>query len=172
MEKQLKLNEKLDLILKNLNDEQVNKNIDTLMEMFLQKRLILTKIDLLKVFGIKLTTFNELQQAITRKETSRVEIQKIQKIMNKINSYNQVIAMVNDKSIKSGGYVSKNAMSYILKQDNQDQQLVIINVSSSNSKTKIDLDKLTKDPAFGEYANNGESLEEAILRMERGADNV
>lgn len=144
MEKQLKLNEKLDLILKNLNDEQVNKNIDTLMEMFLQKRLILTKIDLLKVFGIKLTTFNELQQAITRKETSRVEIQKIQKIMNKINSYNQVIAMVNDKSIKSGGYVSKNAMSYILKQDNQDQQLVIINVSSSNSKTKIDLDKLTK----------------------------
>ena len=144
MEKQLKLNEKLDIILKNLNDEQVNKNIDTLMEMFLQKRLILTKIDLLKVFGIKLTTFNELQQAITRKETSRVEIQKIQKIMNKINSYNQVIAMVNDKSIKSGGYVSKNAMSYILKQDNQDQQLVIINVSSSNSKTKIDLDKLTK----------------------------
>lgn len=144
MEKQLKLNEKLDLILKNLNDEQVNKNIDTLMEMFLKKRLILTKIDLLKVFGIKLTTFNELQQAITRKETSRVEIQKIQKIMNKINSYNQVIAMVNDKSIKSGGYVSKNAMSYILKQDNQDQQLVIINVSSSNSKTKIDLDKLTK----------------------------
>ena len=144
MEKQLKLNEKLDLILKNLNDEQVNKHIDTLMEMFLQKRLILTKIDLLKVFGIKLTTFNELQQAITRKETSRVEIQKIQKIMNKINSYNQVIAMVNDKSIKSGGYVSKNAMSYILKQDNQDQQLVIINVSSSNSKTKIDLDKLTK----------------------------
>ena len=144
MEQQLKLNEKLDLILKNLNDEQVNKNIDTLMEMFLQKRLILTKIDLLKVFGIKLTTFNELQQAITRKETSRVEIQKIQKIMNKINSYNQVIAMVNDKSIKSGGYVSKNAMSYILKQDNQDQQLVIINVSSSNSKTKIDLDKLTK----------------------------
>lgn len=144
MEKQLKLNEKLDLILKNLNDEQVNKNIDALMEMFLQKRLILTKIDLLKVFGIKLTTFNELQQAITRKETSRVEIQKIQKIMNKINSYNQVIAMVNDKSIKSGGYVSKNAMSYILKQDNQDQQLVIINVSSSNSKTKIDLDKLTK----------------------------
>ena len=144
MEKQLTLNEKLDLILKNLNDEQVNKNIDTLMEMFLQKRLILTKIDLLKVFGIKLTTFNELQQAITRKETSRVEIQKIQKIMNKINSYNQVIAMVNDKSIKSGGYVSKNAMSYILKQDNQDQQLVIINVSSSNSKTKIDLDKLTK----------------------------
>lgn len=144
MEKQLKLNEKLDLILKNLNDEQVNKNIDTLMEMFLQKRLILTKIDLLKVFGIKLTTFNELQQAITRKETSRVEIQKIQTIMNKINSYNQVIAMVNDKSIKSGGYVSKNAMSYILKQDNQDQQLVIINVSSSNSKTKIDLDKLTK----------------------------
>ena len=144
MEKKLKLNEKLDLILKNLNDEQVNKNIDTLMEMFLQKRLILTKIDLLKVFGIKLTTFNELQQAITRKETSRVEIQKIQKIMNKINSYNQVIAMVNDKSIKSGGYVSKNAMSYILKQDNQDQQLVIINVSSSNSKTKIDLDKLTK----------------------------
>ena len=144
MEKQLKLNEKLDLILKNLNDEQVNKNIDTLMEMFLQKRLILTKIDLLKVFGIKLTTFNELQQAITRKETSRVEIQKIQKIMNKINSYNQVIAMVNDKSIKSGGYVSKNAMSYILKQDNQDQQLVIINVSSSNSKTKIDLEKLTK----------------------------
>ena len=144
MEKQLKLNEKLDLILKNLNDEQVTKNIDTLMEMFLQKRLILTKIDLLKVFGIKLTTFNELQQAITRKETSRVEIQKIQKIMNKINSYNQVIAMVNDKSIKSGGYVSKNAMSYILKQDNQDQQLVIINVSSSNSKTKIDLDKLTK----------------------------
>ena len=144
MEKQLKLNEKLDLILKNLNDEQVNKNIDTLMEMFLQKRLILTKIDLLKVFGIKLTTFNELQQAITRKETSREEIQKIQKIMNKINSYNQVIAMVNDKSIKSGGYVSKNAMSYILKQDNQDQQLVIINVSSSNSKTKIDLDKLTK----------------------------
>ena len=144
MEKQLKLNEKLDLILKNLNDEQVNKNIDTLMEMFLQKRLILTKIDLLKVFGIKLTTFNELQQAITRKETSRVEIQKIQKIMNKINSYNQVIAMVNDKSIKSGGYVSKNAMSYILKQDNQEQQLVIINVSSSNSKTKIDLDKLTK----------------------------
>ena len=144
MEKQLKLNEKLDLILKNLNDEQVNKNIDTLMEMFLQKRLILTKIDLLKVFGIKLTTFNELQQAITRKETSRVEIQKIQKIMNKINSYNQVIAMVNDKSIKSGGYGSKNAMSYILKQDNQDQQLVIINVSSSNSKTKIDLDKLTK----------------------------
>ena len=145
MEKtQLKLNEKLDLILKNLNDEQVNKNIDSLMEMFLQKRLILTKIDLLKVFGIKLTTFNELQQAITRKETSRVEIQKIQKIMNKINSYNQVIAMVNDKSIKSGGYVSKNAMSYILKQDNQDQQLVIINVSSSNSKTKIDLDKLTK----------------------------
>lgn len=144
MEKQLKLNEKLDLILKNLNDEQINKNIDTLMEMFLQKRLILTKIDLLKVFGIKLTTFNELQQAITRKETSRVEIQKIQKIMNKINSYNQVIAMVNDKSIKSGGYVSKNAMSYILKQDNQDQQLVIINVSSSNSKTKIDLDKLTK----------------------------
>ena len=83
MEKQLKLNEKLDLILKNLNDEQVNKNIDTLMEMFLQKRLILTKIDLLKVFGIKLTTFNELQQAITRKETSRVEIQKIQQIMNK-----------------------------------------------------------------------------------------
>lgn len=144
MEKQLKLNEKLDLILRNLNDEQVNKNIDTLMEMFLQKRLILTKIDLLKVFGIKLTTFNELQQAITRKETSRVEIQKIQQIMNKINSYNQVIAMVNDKSIKSGGYVSKNAMSYILKQDNQDQQLVIINVSSSNSKTKIDLDKLTK----------------------------
>ena len=144
MENQLKLNEKLDLILKNLNDEQVNKNIDTLMEMFLQKRLILTKIDLLKVFGIKLTTFNELQQAITRKETSREEIQKIQKIMNKINSYNQVIAMVNDKSIKSGGYVSKNAMSYILKQDNQDQQLVIINVSSSNSKTKIDLDKLTK----------------------------
>ena len=144
MEKQLKLNEKLDLILKNLNDEQVNKNIDTLMEMFLQKRLILTKIDLLKVFGIKLTTFNELQQAITKKETSRVEIQKIQQIMNKINSYNQVIAMVNDKSIKSGGYVSKNAMSYILKQDNQDQQLVIINVSSSNSKTKIDLDKLTK----------------------------
>ena len=144
MEKQLKLNEKLDLILKNLNDEQVNKNIDTLMEMFLQKRLILTKIDLLKVFGIKLTTFNELQQAITRKETSRAEIQKIQQIMNKINSYNQVIAMVNDKSIKSGGYVSKNAMSYILKQDNQDQQLVIINVSSSNSKTKIDLDKLTK----------------------------
>ena len=144
MEKQLKLNEKLDLILKNLNDEQVNKNIDALMEMFLQKRLILTKIDLLKVFGIKLTTFNELQQAITRKETSRIEIQKIQKIMNKINSYNQVIAMVNDKSIKSGGYVSKNAMSYILKQDNQDQQLVIINVSSSNSKTKIDLDKLTK----------------------------
>ena len=144
MEKQLKLNEKLDLILKNLNDEQVNKNIDTLMEMFLQKRLLLTKIDLLKVFGIKLTTFNELQQAITKKETSRVEIQKIQKIMNKINSYNQVIAMVNDKSIKSGGYVSKNAMSYILKQDNQDQQLVIINVSSSNSKTKIDLDKLTK----------------------------
>lgn len=145
MEKtQLKLNEKLDLILKNLNDEQINKNIDSLMEMFLQKRLILTKIDLLKVFGIKLTTFNELQQAITRKETSRVEIQKIQKIMNKINSYNQVIAMVNDKSIKSGGYVSKNAMSYILKQDNQDQQLVIINVSSSNSKTKIDLDKLTK----------------------------
>lgn len=144
MEKQLKLNEKLDLILKNLNDEQVNKNIDTLMEMFLQKRLILTKIDLLKVFGIKLTTFNELQQAITRKETSRVEIQKIQQIMNKINSYNQVIAMVNDKSIKSGGYVTKNAMSYILKQDNQDQQLVIINVSSSNSKTKIDLDKLTK----------------------------
>ena len=144
MENQLKLNEKLDLILKNLNDEQVNKNIDTLMEMFLQKRLILTKIDLLKVFGIKLTTFNELQQAITRKETSRVEIQKIQTIMNKINSYNQVIAMVNDKSIKSGGYVSKNAMSYILKQDNQDQQLVIINVSSSNSKTKIDLDKLTK----------------------------
>ena len=144
MEKQLKLNEKLDLILKNLNDEQVNKNIDTLMEMFLQKRLILTKIDLLKVFGIKLTTFNELQQAITRKETSREEIQKIQKIMNKINSYNQVIAMVNDKSIKSGGYVSKNAMSYILKQDNQDQRLVIINVSSSNSKTKIDLDKLTK----------------------------
>ena len=144
MEKQLKLNEKLDLILKNLNDEQVNKNIDTLMKIFLQKRLILTKIDLLKVFGIKLTTFNELQQAITRKETSRVEIQKIQKIMNKINSYNQVIAMVNDKSIKSGGYVSKNAMSYILKQDNQDQQLVIINVSSSNSKTKIDLDKLTK----------------------------
>ena len=144
MEQQLKLNEKLDLILKNLNDEQVNKNIDTLMEMFLQKRLILTKIDLLKVFGIKFTTFNELQQAITRKETSRVEIQKIQKIMNKINSYNQVIAMVNDKSIKSGGYVSKNAMSYILKQDNQDQQLVIINVSSSNSKTKIDLDKLTK----------------------------
>ena len=144
MEKQLKLNEKLGLILKNLNDEQVNKNIDTLMEMFLQKRLILTKIDLLKVFGIKLTTFNELQQAITRKETSRVEIQKIQQIMNKINSYNQVIAMVNDKSIKSGGYVSKNAMSYILKQDNQDQQLVIINVSSSNSKTKIDLDKLTK----------------------------
>ena len=144
MENQLKLNEKLDLILKNLNDEQVNKNIDTLMEMFLQKRLILTKIDLLKVFGIKLTTFNELQQAITRKETSRVEIQKIQKIMNKINSYNQVIAMVNDKSIKSGGYVSKNAMSYILKQDNQDQQLVIINVRSSNSKTKIDLDKLTK----------------------------
>ena len=144
MEKQLKLNEKLDLILKNLNDEQVNKNIDILMGMFLQKRLILTKIDLLKVFGIKLTTFNELQQAITRKETSRVEIQKIQKIMNKINSYNQVIAMVNDKSIKSGGYVSKNAMSYILKQDNQDQQLVIINVSSSNSKTKIDLDKLTK----------------------------
>ena len=145
MEKtQLKLNEKLDLILKNLNDEQVNKNIDSLMEMFLQKRLILTKIDLLKVFGIKLTTFNELQQAITRKETSRVEIQKIQKIMNKINSYNQVIAMVNDKSIKSGGYVSKNAMSYILKQDNQDQQLVIINVSSSHSKTKIDLDKLTK----------------------------
>lgn len=144
MEKQLKLNEKLDLILKNLNDEQVNKNIDTLMEMFLKKRLILTKIDLLKVFGIKLTTFNELQQAITRKETSRVEIQKIQQIMNKINSYNQVIAMVNDKSIKSGGYVSKNAMSYILKQDNQDQQLVIINVSSSNSKTKIDLDKLTK----------------------------
>ena len=144
MEKQLTLNEKLDLILKNLNDEQVNKNIDTLMEMFLQKRLILTKIDLLKVFGIKLTTFNELQQAITRKETSRVEIQKIQQIMNKINSYNQVIAMVNDKSIKSGGYVSKNAMSYILKQDNQDQQLVIINVSSSNSKTKIDLDKLTK----------------------------
>ena len=144
MEKQLTLNEKLDLILKNLNDEQVNKNIDTLMEMFLQKRLILTKIDLLKVFGIKLTTFNELQQAITRKETSREEIQKIQKIMNKINSYNQVIAMVNDKSIKSGGYVSKNAMSYILKQDNQDQQLVIINVSSSNSKTKIDLDKLTK----------------------------
>ena len=144
MEKQLTLNEKLDLILKNLNDEQINKNIDTLMEMFLQKRLLLTKIDLLKVFGIKLTTFNELQQAITRKETSRVEIQKIQKIMNKINSYNQVIAMVNDKSIKSGGYVSKNAMSYILKQDNQDQQLVIINVSSSNSKTKIDLDKLTK----------------------------
>lgn len=144
MEKQLTLNEKLDLILRNLNDEQVNKNIDTLMEMFLQKRLILTKIDLLKVFGIKLTTFNELQQAITKKETSRVEIQKIQKIMNKINSYNQVIAMVNDKSIKSGGYVSKNAMSYILKQDNQDQQLVIINVSSSNSKTKIDLDKLTK----------------------------
>lgn len=144
MEKQLKLNEKLDLILKNLNDEQINKNIDTLMEMFLQKRLLLTKIDLLKVFGIKLTTFNELQQAITKKETSRVEIQKIQKIMNKINSYNQVIAMVNDKSIKSGGYVSKNAMSYILKQDNQDQQLVIINVSSSNSKTKIDLDKLTK----------------------------
>ena len=144
MENQLKINKKLDLILKNLNDEQVNKNIDTLMEMFLQKRLILTKIDLLKVFGIKLTTFNELQQAITRKETSRVEIQKIQKIMNKINSYNQVIAMVNDKSIKSGGYVSKNAMSYILKQDNQDQQLVIINVSSSNSKTKIDLDKLTK----------------------------
>lgn len=145
MEKtQLKLNEKLDLILKNLNDEQINKNIDSLMEMFLQKRLILTKIDLLKVFGIKLTTFNELQQAITRKETSRVEIQKIQKIMNKINSYNQVIAMVNDKSIKSGGYVSKNAMSYILKQDNQDQQLVIINVSSSSSKTKIDLDKLTK----------------------------
>ena len=144
MEKQLKLNEKLDLILKNLNDEQVNKNIDALMEMFLQKRLILTKIDLLKVFGIKLTTFNELQQAITRKETSRIEIQKIQQIMNKINSYNQVIAMVNDKSIKSGGYVSKNAMSYILKQDNQDQQLVIINVSSSNSKTKIDLDKLTK----------------------------
>lgn len=141
---ELKLNEKLDLILKNLNDEQINKNIDALMEMFLQKRLILTKIDLLKVFGIKLTTFNELQQAITRKETSRVEIQKIQKIMNKINSYNQVIAMVNDKSIKSGGYVSKNAMSYILKQDNQDQQLVIINVSSSNSKTKIDLDKLTK----------------------------
>lgn len=144
MEKQLTLNEKLDLILRNLNDEQVNKNIDTLMEMFLQKRLLLTKIDLLKVFGIKLTTFNELQQAITKKETSRVEIQKIQKIMNKINSYNQVIAMVNDKSIKSGGYVSKNAMSYILKQDNQDQQLVIINVSSSNSKTKIDLDKLTK----------------------------
>lgn len=141
---ELKLNEKLDLILKNLNDEQINKNIDALMEMFLQKRLILTKIDLLKVFGIKLTTFNELQQAITRKETSRVEIQKIQKIMNKINSYNQVIAMVNDKSIKSGGYVSKNAMSYILKQDNQDQQLVIINVSSSSSKTKIDLDKLTK----------------------------
>lgn len=144
MEKQLTLNEKLDLILRNLNDEQINKNIDALMEMFLQKRLILTKIDLLKVFGIKLTTFNELQQAITKKETSRVEIQKIQKIMNKINSYNQVIAMVNDKSIKSGGYVSKNAMSYILKQDNQDQQLVIINVSSSNSKTKIDLDKLTK----------------------------
>lgn len=144
MEKQLTLNEKLDLILRNLNDEQINKNIDTLMEMFLQKRLLLTKIDLLKVFGIKLTTFNELQQAITKKETSRVEIQKIQKIMNKINSYNQVIAMVNDKSIKSGGYVSKNAMSYILKQDNQDQQLVIINVSSSNSKTKIDLDKLTK----------------------------
>ena len=144
MEKQLTLNEKLDLILRNLNDEQINKNIDALMEMFLQKRLILTKIDLLKVFGIKLTTFNELQQAITKKETSRVEIQKIQKIMNKINSDNQVIAMVNDKSIKSGGYVSKNAMSYILKQDNQDQQLVIINVSSSNSKTKIDLDKLTK----------------------------
>ena len=144
MEKQLTLNEKLDLILRNLNDEQINKNIDTLMEMFLQKRLLLTKIDLLKVFGIKLTTFNELQQAITKKETSRVEIQKIQKIMNKINSYNQVIAMVNDKSIKSGGYVSKNAMSYILKQDNQDQQLVIINVSSSNSKTKIDVDKLTK----------------------------
>lgn len=144
MEKELKLNEKLDLILKNLKDERVNKNIESLMEMFLQKRLLLTKIDLLKVFGIKLTTFNELQQAITKKETTRVEIQKIQQIMNKINSYNQVISMVNDKSIKSGGYVSKNAMSYILKQDNQDQQLVIINVSSSNSKTKIDLDKLTK----------------------------
>ena len=145
MEKELKLNEKLDLILKNLNDEKINRNIDALMEMFLQKRLLLTKIDLLKVFGIKLTTFNELQQAITRRETSRVEIQKIQKIMNKINSYNQVISMVNDKSIKSGGYVSKNAMSYILKQDNQDQQLVIINVSTSNSKTKIDLEKLTKN---------------------------
>ncbi len=140
---ELKLNEKLDLILTNLKSDSVNENVNKLIEMFLQKRLLLTKIDLLKVFGIKLTTFNELQQAITRKETSKVEIQKIQQIMNKINSYNQVINMVNDKSIKSGGYVSKNAMSYILKHDDNEQQLVIINVSSSNSKTKIDLNKLT-----------------------------
>lgn len=141
---ELKLNEKLDLILNNLKNEETEKKINALIELFLQKKLLLTKIDLLKIFGIKLTTFNELQQAISKKETSKVEIQKIQQIMNRINSYNQVIAMVNDKSIKSGGYVSKNAMSYILKQDTQDQQLVIINVSSSNSKTKIDLNKLTK----------------------------
>lgn len=138
----LTFDEKLDKIISFLEDDELNLKVDRLFELSVAKKELITRYDIIKNFNIKITTFNQIQSLLRHPNTTLEQVEKIKYIVNKIASYDQAINMINDKSIKSGSRINKNTMSYLLKEEKEENDLVIINVSVNNEKENITIKKI------------------------------
>lgn len=135
--------DKLNKVIENLEDESKNEKIDMLFDIAIKNKTLLTRYDIVQAFGIKITTFNQIQGALRNPKTTVIETEKIRYIISKIASYDQAINLINDKVIKSGSRnLNKNTMAYLLKEEKEENDMVIINVSVNNDKENITLEKI------------------------------
>lgn len=137
-----KLEDRLDKIIKNLeNKKAIEFNLKNLFDKHINNKQLITQYDILGVLGISLTTYNNIQVALRRPETTKVEVEKIQYILEEVNSLQGTLSIINDKAIKSGARISKNTMAYILKNETEDKELVVINVEVEKGE-RLSLSKL------------------------------
>ena len=129
LKEELTFEEKLNIIIERLNSPKKQKELNDAFEYFISNKQIMTEYDILKCFNISINTYNVIQQSLRKQETTSEQIEKIKYILNSINGYKTSLNMVNDKSIKSGARIGKNTMTYLLKEEQEDNDLIIINVS-------------------------------------------
>lgn len=138
------LDEKLEAILNRFTDPKGLERLDLYYKRAVETKTLLTRYDILEVFGISLNTWNELTEALRKPETTEKQMNQITYIRDKIDNYEKNIKIINDKSIKSGAKISKSTMSYLLKEKEEEiSEMVIINVNIKGNDP-ITLDRLMK----------------------------
>lgn len=146
-------------IIEGISQEEIKKNVNN----SLIDEQLLAELDIINWFKIDLVDFNLLKEGSKSKEVDNEVQKKILLVLNKISTTLDYINVINDKVIKSGKAISKNTMSYLLKEKQQNlDNGVIINVYVDGEGENIKLNDLIPKGIIKEKTKkiNGEENEE------------
>lgn len=137
----------LQTIKDNLKSNETQQRIYSFFEKSVSKMRLVSEYDIIKITGIGLKNYSMLINAVQKPnlpEDIRILVLDITK---EIQKFNKLLTKVNDKVILSGARISRNTMSYILKQkEEMETDWVIINVNV-HGEQKLTINKMISNGA-------------------------